>query len=64
MEMIPVGPLHGTSSTLGIAGLASEGGSGKFKPSDKHGILHDELALKGAQSLGKRIVEITRLLKS
>ena len=64
MEMIPVGPHHGVGSLLGAAGLASEGGTGKFNPEDKLGVLRDEHGLKGARSVGKRVAEITMLIKA
>ena len=64
MEMIPIGPLHGLGSTFGVAGLASENGTGKFDTADKLGVLHDEYGVKGAQALGKRVAEITKLIKS
>ena len=64
MGMIPVGPPHGLGSPLGAAGLASEGGTGKFDPGDKLGVLRDEYGLNGARALGKRVAEITRLIKA
>jgi len=64
MGMIPVGPPHGLGSPLGAAGLASEGGMGKFDPGDKLGVLRDEYGLKGARALGKRVAEITRLIRA
>ena len=64
MGVIPVGPPHGLGSPLGAAGLASEGGTGKFDPRDKLGVLRDEYGLKGAEGLGKRVAEITRLVRA
>jgi len=64
MEAIPVGPPHGFGSPLGAAGLASENGTGKFDPDDKLGVLRDEYGLKGARALGKRVAEITNLVKA
>jgi multimeric flavodoxin WrbA len=64
MGVIPVGPPHGLGSPLGAAGLASEGGTGKFDPADKLGVLRDEYGLKGARALGKRVAEITRLVRA
>ncbi len=63
MEMIPVGPPHGRGSTFGVAGLASEHGSGKFDPANRLGVLQDKLAVKGAEDLGMRIAEITKMLR-
>jgi len=64
MEMIPVGPLHGPGSIFGAAGMSSENGTGRFNRADKLGVLKDEYGVKGAQDLGKRVVEITRLVKA
>jgi len=64
MGMIPVSPPHGLGSPLGAVGLASEDGTGKFNPADKLGVLKDEFGLKGAQALGKRVAEITKLIKA
>jgi multimeric flavodoxin WrbA len=64
LEMIPVVPLHGPGSIFGAAGVSSEGGTGKFNREDKLGVLKDEYGLTGARGLGKRIVEVTRLLKA
>ena len=64
-EMIAVGPLHGAGgSPFGVAGLSSEGGTGKFDPKDKLGVLHDEYGLKGVRSLARRVVEVSQLLKA
>jgi len=63
-EMIPVGPSHEFGASGGAAGLSSDGGTGKFDPKDKLGILKDEYGLKGARSLGERVVEIAKLLKT
>ncbi|MBL7209675.1 MAG: flavodoxin family protein [Dehalococcoidia bacterium] len=63
MGVIPVGTPHGLGSPLGAAGLASEGGTWKFNPEDKLGVLRDEYGLKGARALGKRVAQITRLIK-
>jgi len=64
MGLIPVGPPHGYGSPFGAAGLASEHGTGKFNSEDKLGVLQDEYGLKGAQALGRRVVEITKLIKA
>ena len=64
MGMIPVGPPHGLGSPLGAAGLASEGGMGKFSREHKLGVLRDEYGCKGAEGLGKRVAEITRLIRA
>ncbi len=64
MGLIPVGPPHGYGSPFGACGLASEHGTGKFNPEDKLGVLRDEYGVKGAQALGKRVAEITKLIKA
>lgn len=64
LGMIPVVPLHGPGSIFGAAGVSSEGGTGKFNREDKLGVLKDEYGLAGARGLGKRLVEVTRLLKA
>jgi Multimeric flavodoxin WrbA len=63
MEMIPVGPQHGLGAPGGAIGLSSGGGTGKFDPKDKLGVLRDEYGLKGARSVGQRVAEVTKLLK-
>jgi len=64
LEMIPVGPHHGLGALIGASGLSSEGGSGKFNPEDRLGVMKDEYGLKGARSLGQRVAEIAKLLKA
>lgn len=64
MGLIPVGPPHGYGSPFGACGLASEHGTGKFNPEDRLGVLRDEYGIKGAQALGRRVAEITRILKA
>lgn len=64
LEMLPVGPPHGSGSTFGAVGLASENGTGKFDRDFKLGVLRDEFGLKGARSLGKRIAEVTKIIKA
>ncbi len=63
-SMIPVGPVEGSGSPFGAVGLSSEGGTGKFSVRNKLGVLQDEYGLKGARSLGKRVAEVTRIVKS
>jgi len=64
MEVIPVGPPHGFGSPLGATGLSRGGGTSKFDPDDKLGVLQDKYGVKGAHELGKRIAEVTKLLKA
>lgn len=63
-EMIVVAPPEGFGSAYGAVGLSSEGGTGKFSYKKKLGILDDEYGLKGARALGKRVAEISRLIKA
>jgi multimeric flavodoxin WrbA len=63
LEMIPVGPHHGFGALGGAGGLSSDHGTGKFDPKDKLGVLKDEYGLKGARSLGRRVAEVSKLLK-
>ena len=65
MGMIPVtAPFGAAASAFGAAGLSSEGGTGKFDPQDKLGVLRDEHGLKSAEALGKRVAEVTKLIKA
>jgi multimeric flavodoxin WrbA len=64
VEMIPVIPVPGHGSPFGAAGVSSEGGTGKFNREDKLGVLKDEYGLAGCRLLGKRVVEVTMLLKT
>ena len=65
MGMIPVtAPFGAAGSAFGAAGLSSENGTGKFDPGDKLGVLRDEYGLKGAEALGKRVVEVTKLIRA
>jgi len=48
----------------GAVALSSEGGTGKFDPHERIGVLRDELGLASARSLGKRSVELARLIRS
>ena len=62
--MIPIGPPHGLGSPYGAVGLSSEGGTGKFNPEEKLGVLKDEYGLAGARRLAKRIAQVAKLLKA
>ena len=64
MEMIPIGSPHLLGSPFGAAGLTSENGEGKVDPEDKLSVLKDEYGLKGSRALGKRVAEITKLIKA
>lgn len=63
-EMIVVGCPEGLGSPFGAAGVSSQDGTGKFDPKDRLGILHDEYGLTGARALGKRLAEVTKLVKA
>ncbi|MCX5999348.1 MAG: flavodoxin family protein [Chloroflexi bacterium] len=52
------------SCEFGAAGLSSEGGTGKFDPKDRLGVLHDTVGMKAAHNLGRRTVEMARTLKA
>lgn len=49
---------------FGAVGMSSEGGTGKFDPKDKLGVLKDEIGIRSAQLLGRRAVEVIRVLKA
>lgn len=61
--MIMVSPIEGVCQ-LGAVGLTSEEGTGKFDPKDKLGVLKDEIGIRSAQVLGKRAVEVARMIKA
>ena len=62
LNMMVVTPGYG--SPFGAAGLSSEGGTGKFAPEDKLGVLRDEYGVRSAQALGRRVAEIARIMKA
>lgn len=49
---------------FGAVGLSSDGGSGRFVPEEKLGVLKDKLGMASARALAKRTVELTRLMKA
>jgi multimeric flavodoxin WrbA len=49
---------------FGAVGLSSDGGSGRFIPEEKLGVLKDKLGMASARALAKRTVELTRLVKA
>ena len=63
LNMIVVAPGEGFCH-LGAIGLASEGGTGKFDPEDKLGVLKDDYGIKSARVLAKRAVDVARMLKA
>ena len=58
--MIPVSPAAGG---IGATAVSSEEGIGMPNPADRHMVLKDTLGLIQAQSLGQRVVEISRIIK-
>ncbi len=48
---------------FGAAGVSSDGGSGRFAPEERLGILRDKLALSSARALAKRTVELARIMR-
>jgi len=63
MRMIVVTPGEGFCQ-FGAVGLSSEGGTGKFDPKDRLGVLKDKLGIRSAQLLGERTVEVVRMIKA
>jgi len=64
LEMVPISPMHEPGAPFGAAGVSSKGGAGEFNRNDKLPVLKDEYGLVGARAVGKRVVEITKLLKA
>ena len=48
---------------FGAIGLSSDGGSGRFVPEEKLGVLKDKLGMSSARALAKRTVELARIMK-
>jgi multimeric flavodoxin WrbA len=48
---------------FGAVGLSSDGGSGRFVPEEKLGVLKDKLGMSSARALAKRTVELARIVK-
>lgn len=63
LQMVVVAPGEG-GCQFGAVGMSSEGGTGKFDPEDKLGVLKDELGIRSAHTLARRVVEVTRTLKA
>jgi multimeric flavodoxin WrbA len=61
--MVVVSPGEG-GCQFGAVGLSSSGGTGRFDPEDRLGVLQDETGLRSARALGRRMVDMTRTLKS
>ncbi len=61
--MVVVSPGEG-GCQFGAVGLSSSGGTGKFDPKDRLGVLKDDVGMESARSLGRRVVQMTRTLKA
>lgn len=62
-NMIVVTPGEGFCN-FGAVGMSSEGGTGKFDPKEKLGVLKDEIGIRSAHLLGERTIEVVRMLKA
>ena len=62
-EMI-IASVHHQGVQFGAGGTSSFGGTGKFDPKDKLGILHDEFGLNGVKALARRAVELATIMKA
>ena len=60
-EMIPVGV--GFFGHMGAGGLTSIGGAGEYTEDDKHLIYKDKFGMLAAREMGKRIVEVAKIVK-
>lgn len=63
LGMIPAIPL-GSGMMIGAAGLSSEGGTGRFDPKDRLGLLKDEYGLASARRLVQQAIEMSQLIKA
>jgi len=54
----------GGGSEFGAVGVSSDGGSGRFVPEEKLGVLKDKLGMASARALAKRTVELARIMKA
>jgi multimeric flavodoxin WrbA len=61
--MVVVSPGEGACQ-FGAVGLSSDGGTGRFDPKDRLGVLKDEIGMASARALAKRMVQMTRILKA
>lgn len=62
-EMISA-TVHHCGVLFGAGGTSSFGGTGKYDPKDKLGILHDDTGLKAARALSRRAVELAKIIKA
>ena len=49
---------------FGAVGVSSDGGSGRFVPEERLGVLKDKLGMASARALAKRTVELARIMKA
>jgi hypothetical protein len=49
---------------FGAVGVSSDGGSGRFVPEDKLGVLKDKVGMSSARALAKRTVELARIMQA
>lgn len=49
---------------FGAVGVSSDGGSGRFVPEERLGVLKDKLGMSSARALAKRTVELARIMKA
>ena len=52
------------SCQFGAVGVSSDGGSGRFVPEDKLGVLKDKVGMSSARALAKRTVELARIMQA
>lgn len=61
-KMIPVG--SGAGSIYGGAATATQNGTGKFDPENRHGVLQDDFGLNSCCHTVRNVVELARLIKA
>ncbi len=61
--MVVVSPGEGFCQ-FGAVGLSSDGGTGRFDARERLGVLKDEVGMKSAHTLARRMVEMTLILKA
>jgi len=49
---------------FGAVGVSSDGGSGRFVPENKLGVLIDKVGMSSARALAKRTVELARIMQA
>ena len=54
---------HERGASLGVGGVSSLSGTGKFTPDDRLAVLKDEYGLRSARRLARRMVELIRITK-